>query len=208
MASGVFGIPISVETLRATGEYNEPISQNDVADYAMKMINAGGKDIDAQNFVDKLKERYGDGISAKCLIYNATGTTLSFVTYKDWHGHIYDTPYPSQIQNGQWGAFLHVHPTFTSGSSAAVVYRSKVPSGGSSCDWLFSWGIPYVGDNGVYTEIREEGHFPKHWDYIYNKKVENASRSSTDGRYGYVSRTEIGEGTTVNVRGVFQLPYY
>jgi hypothetical protein len=60
----------------------------------------------------------------------------------------------------------------------------------------------------VYTEISEEGHFPKHWDYIYNNKVEKASRSSTDSRYGYVSWTEIGEGTTVNVRGVFQLPYY
>jgi protein-disulfide isomerase len=58
MASGVFGIPISVETLRATGEYNEPITQNDVADYAMKMINAGAKDIDAQNFVDNLKKRF------------------------------------------------------------------------------------------------------------------------------------------------------
>ncbi|CAN6356743.1 unnamed protein product [Urochloa humidicola] len=40
MASGVFGAPISEETVRATGEYKEPITQKDVADYAMKMMNA------------------------------------------------------------------------------------------------------------------------------------------------------------------------
>uniref|UniRef100_A0ACD6AB02 Uncharacterized protein n=1 Tax=Avena sativa TaxID=4498 RepID=A0ACD6AB02_AVESA len=203
MASGVFGTPISEETVRATGEYKEPITLKDVADYAMKMINAGGKDNEAQKFVDNLKDRYGNGISAKCLIYNATGKTLSFVTYKDWYGHIYDTPYPSDIQNGQWGAFLHVHPTAAMyGSFGAVVYRSA-----GMCDWLFSWSIPYIGDNGVYTEIREEGHFPNYWDYIYEKKLQNAGRSSTDNNYEHVSKVEIGEGTTVNARAVFQLPY-
>uniref|UniRef100_A0A453GY59 Uncharacterized protein n=1 Tax=Aegilops tauschii subsp. strangulata TaxID=200361 RepID=A0A453GY59_AEGTS len=58
MASGVFGTPISEKTVLATGEYKEPITQKDVADYTMKMINAGGKDINAQTFVDNLKERF------------------------------------------------------------------------------------------------------------------------------------------------------
>lgn len=58
MASGVFGTPISKETLLATGEYKEPITQKDVADYAMKMINAGGKDTNAQKFVDNLKDGF------------------------------------------------------------------------------------------------------------------------------------------------------
>jgi len=152
--------------------------------------------------------RYGNGISAKCLIYNATGTTLNFVTYNDWHGHIYDTPYPAEIQNGQWGAYLHVHPSGSiPGSAGAVVYRTQVPSSTSSCDWLFCWSIPFVGSNGVYTEIREEGHFPKHWDYIQNVKLDNSGRSSTDSGYGYVSETQIGEGTTIDARAVFKLPY-
>ncbi|CAL5017623.1 unnamed protein product [Urochloa decumbens] len=207
MASGVFGTPISESSVILSQEYKEPITQKDIADYTMKMINAGGKDAEAQKFVDNLKHRYDDGISAKCLIYNATGTTLNLATYNDWYGHIYDTPYPAVIQNGQWGAFLHVHPTWFAGSAGAVVYRSNIPSSTSMCDWLFSWSIPYVGDNGVYTEIREEGHFPNHWDYIYHEKLEKSGRSSTDYRYGYVSKIEIGEGTTVNVRGIFQLPY-
>lgn len=58
MASGVFGLPISEETVRATGEYKEPITQREVADYAMKMINANDKDVNAQKFVDNLKDRF------------------------------------------------------------------------------------------------------------------------------------------------------
>ncbi|KAI5001296.1 hypothetical protein ZWY2020_025946 [Hordeum vulgare] len=198
----------------------------------MKMINAGGKDVNAQKFVDNLKERYGNGIAVKCLLYNATGATLNFAKYNDWHGHIYDTPYPSDIQNGQWGAFLHVHPSgAAAGSAGAVVYRSKIPSSSSSCDWLFSWTVPYIGGNGVYTEIREEGHYPSvgswdyiynvyteireeghypsvgSWDYIYNVKLKNSSVTSTDSNYGYVSKADIGEGTTMNARGVFEFPY-
>jgi hypothetical protein len=99
--------------------------------------------------------RYGNGISTKCLIYNATGATLDYITYNDWHGHIFETPYPSQIQNGQWGAFLHVHPKAAAkGSAGAVVYRTKRPSGSDSCDWLFCWSIPYIGDNSVSTILR------------------------------------------------------
>ncbi|CAL5093512.1 unnamed protein product [Urochloa decumbens] len=205
MASGVFGTPITVETLQAIG-LTAP-TQKDVADYAMKMMNAGGKDTNAQNFVDNLKKKCGDAYSTECLIYNATGTTLYLDTYHDWHGHIYTSPYPPVIQNGQWGAYLHVCG-FLVGSAGAVVYRSKVPSGGDLCDWLFSWSIPLIGDNGVYTEIREEGHFPKYWNYIYHNKLEKSGRCSSDKQYGYFSSTEIGEGTTATACAIFRLPYY
>jgi len=58
----------------------------------------------------------------------------------------------------------------------------------------------------VYTEIRDEGHFSKHWDYIYHERLEKADRNSSDNGYGYRSKTEIGEGTTVNARATFELP--
>uniref|UniRef100_A0A8R7V9X7 Uncharacterized protein n=1 Tax=Triticum urartu TaxID=4572 RepID=A0A8R7V9X7_TRIUA len=155
--------------------------------------------------------RYGNGISVKCLIYNATGATLSLATYSDWHGHIYDTPYPSDIQNGQWGAFLHVHPRgAAAGSAGAVVYRTKLPSGDDgSCDWLFSNGVNTACIHTAYTEIREEDHYPSvgSWDFIYNEKLENSNANSTDDNYGYVSKTDIGEGSTMNAPGVFQFPY-
>uniref|UniRef100_A0ACD5VKA7 Uncharacterized protein n=1 Tax=Avena sativa TaxID=4498 RepID=A0ACD5VKA7_AVESA len=168
----------------------------------MKMINASGKDLDAQKFVDNLKDRYGNGISTKCLIYNATGKTLSLQTYNDWTGHIYDSPYPSDILNGQWGAFLHVHPAGSLvGSFGAVVYRIT-----GVCDLMFGWGIPYIGDNAVHTEIQEEGFFPLYnrWGYV-KTMLETQGYTSTDNRYGYVSKAEIGEGTSVNARAVFQL---
>ncbi|CAL4898249.1 unnamed protein product [Urochloa decumbens] len=208
MAAGVFGIPITRDTLIATGDYDDP-TQEDIAGYAMMMINSNGSDIEAQQFVDNLKERYGNGISTKCLIYNATGITLNFADYHDWRGHVYETPYPSVIQNGQWGAFLHVKPGGAArGSIGAVVYRSKRPNGSrDSCDWMFSWMIPFTGDNTVYTEIREQGHFPRYWDYIYDAKLTKSSRNSTDWNYGYLSTTTIGEATTANARAIFQLPH-
>lgn len=67
MASGVFGTTISEETVRATGLYKEPITQKDVADYAMKMINGGGRDADAQRFLDNLKDRFVYGLRRKVL---------------------------------------------------------------------------------------------------------------------------------------------
>lgn len=61
----------------------------------------------------------------------------------------------------------------------------------------------------MYTEIREEGHYPSvgSWDYIYNVKLKNSSVTSIDSNYGYVSKADIGEGTTMNARGVFEFPY-
>ena len=66
MAS-VFGVPISVDTLKATALYEEPITQKDLADYAMMMMN-DGRDAEAREFLDKLKERFVYGLSSCCNI--------------------------------------------------------------------------------------------------------------------------------------------
>ena len=51
------------------------------------------------------------------------GGRLDFVP----SGHIGASPYPQQINYGQWGAYLHVHSNGAAvGSSAAVVYRGKM----------------------------------------------------------------------------------
>lgn len=55
--------------------------------------------------------------------------------------------------------------------------------------------------------MRVEGHFPEHWNYISHSKLENSGRTSTDDGYGYRPKTDIGEGTTVNVRAIFDLPH-
>ncbi|KAF3447787.1 hypothetical protein FNV43_RR08491 [Rhamnella rubrinervis] len=149
-----------------------------------------------QNFVHNLKQRYGSGISSLCMIFNATGRSLTYVGNKDWNGQIYESPYPSLLQNGQWGAFLHTRPKVSlRGSQGAVVYRGQNNAGVPS-DWMLAWSIPRIGHNSVsraylavvrlnvahvmennvgqftrtgiaYTEIRKAHHYEAdHWAYI------------------------------------------
>lgn len=103
----------------------------------MDMIDADGKEFNAETFLRNLKSRFGYGVSTLCLIYNATGGTLKHVCNKNWEGHIGESPYPSKIENGQWGAFLHVHDAGAStGSVAATVYRSESADGAV---WVMAW---------------------------------------------------------------------
>lgn len=75
-----------------------------------------------------------------------------FVTDHSWHGHIGPGPYPTRIENGQWGGFLHVKTSGTAtGSSAAVVYRG-VNNNDQHCDWMAAWSNPWnrsTSDNTV-----------------------------------------------------------
>ncbi|BFG21422.1 hypothetical protein CerSpe_076960 [Prunus speciosa] len=61
------------------------------------MKNVGDKDLNAITFVENLKQQHGDGISTRCLIYNATGETLTYAISKDWCGQIGPSPYPALI---------------------------------------------------------------------------------------------------------------
>ena len=102
--------------------------------------------------MEGLKKQWGTGVSTLCLIYNATGDPIDFVTDHSWHGHIGPGPYPTRIENGQWGGFLHVKTSGTAtGSSAAVVYRG-VNNNDQHCDWMAAWSNPWnrsTSDNTV-----------------------------------------------------------
>lgn len=77
------------------------------AHVALNMKNAEEKHVIARNYVERKKANWGTGISTLCLVYNATGDTITRVPGHDWYGHIEDQ-YPEEIANGQWGGFLHV----------------------------------------------------------------------------------------------------
>ncbi|XP_010920412.2 23 kDa jasmonate-induced protein [Elaeis guineensis] len=211
MASNVFGNPITDQTLRGLPEYKDKpvITATDRATVALNMKNAGNKDVNARKFVENLKERYGNGVSTLCLVYNATGGTLNFVLSHDWHGHIGESPYPQQIDNGQWGAYLHVHTSGAAvGSSAAVVYRGK-NEGGTTCDWMFGWSNPWNrwgNDNTVYTEIREYRHYEDndHWNYIQDK-VEGSGLTHSDTWNGCVSTVATGSSTSPILQAILTL---
>lgn len=142
--ANVFGIPITDETLREMPEYiNRQITQTDRAHVALNKINEDNRYSNALGCVNQLKEDFGDGVSTLCVIYNATGDTLTLVTSHDYNGHVYTSPYPEQIANGQWGAFLHVKTTAAmAGSVGAVVYRGKNQNG-DVCDWMLGWSSPW-----------------------------------------------------------------
>ncbi|KAF3447939.1 hypothetical protein FNV43_RR08646 [Rhamnella rubrinervis] len=149
MAGNVFGNPVTDDIVRLIYPGENEITPKLKAKVAFQYINADGRDVNCKNFVHNLKQRYGSGISSLCMIFNATGSTLTYVSNKDWHGQIYESPYPSLIQNGQWGAFLHTRPKVSlEGSEGAVVYRGKNNAGVQS-DWMLAWSIPRNGHNSV-----------------------------------------------------------
>ncbi|XP_060674519.1 23 kDa jasmonate-induced protein-like [Ziziphus jujuba] len=206
MGSNVFGNPITTATLEAMPEYiGKVITRTDRAHVALNMKNAEGKDVNARKFVENLKERYGNGVSTLCLIYNATGDTLKHVGYHDWRGHIGESPYPNEIANGQWGAYLHVKTSgAATGSIAATVYRGKNEAG-KDCDWMLSWYNPWSGKNRVYTEIREGHHYEEdHWDYIYNI-LSNKELSYTETWNGCISTVTTGVSTSPIFEGIMKL---
>ncbi|XP_048327259.2 23 kDa jasmonate-induced protein-like [Ziziphus jujuba] len=204
MAGNVFGNPITDDDVKILYPNVTEITPKLRADVAFRNISTNGRDQNAKNFVKNLKERYGNGISALCMIFNATGGTLTYSGNKDWHGHVYESPYPAKIQNGQWGAFLHVHPSWFAGSEAAVIYRGY-NNDGTLCDWMLSWGIPYIGDNHAYTEIREGRHYETdHWDYIKGL-LESQSTKHEDTWNGCYSIVTIGEGTSPEYVGIMSL---
>ncbi|KAK1309868.1 hypothetical protein QJS10_CPA08g00129 [Acorus calamus] len=137
MAYNVFGNPITNSTLEGMPEYNgKTITRTDRAHVALNMKNAADKDVNARQYVENLKARWGNGVSTLCLLYNATGDTVTFVTSHDWHGHIGPGPYPTAMANGQWGAFLHVKTSgAATGSSAAVVYHGMNGAGKGVIGW-------------------------------------------------------------------------
>ncbi|XP_052183559.1 23 kDa jasmonate-induced protein-like [Diospyros lotus] len=164
MAYNVFGNPITNTTLRGLPEYCEKqtITRTDKAHVALNGKKEGVKYENARQHVQKLKEEWGVGVSTLCLIYNATGGPVYYVTSHNYLGHIGPAPYPQMIANGQWAAFFHVKTTGElSGSTAAVVYRGKNEAG-QECDWMLGWSNPYDTNkwkNMVYTEIKEANHF-------------------------------------------------
>ncbi|KAK1295885.1 hypothetical protein QJS10_CPB15g02099 [Acorus calamus] len=209
MAYNVFGNPITNSTLEGMPEYNgKTITRKDRAHVALNMKNAADKDVNARQYVENLKARWGTGVSTLCLLYNATGDTVTFVTSHDWHGHIGPAPYPTEIANGQWGGFLHVKTSGTAtGSSAAVVYHGK-NGAGNGCDWMASWSNPWdrnLYDNTAYTEIREAGHFDNTVWGVVSDKLYSSSLQHTDKWNGCLSSVTTGSDTSPIYEGIFTL---
>nr|XP_043613809.1 23 kDa jasmonate-induced protein-like [Erigeron canadensis] len=195
-AKNIFGEPIRSKAMLEKGL--NPTRENK-AQVAYKLMNQGNKYDIALRFVRGLKAQWGNGITALCLLYNATGETLTYTTSRNWFGDIGPSPYPAVILNGQWGAYLHTKtPKVPSGSVAAVVYRGKY-SDNAFCDYMITWSIPwqrFTQDNAAYCEINQVGHFDGAvWEAIYRKTPLAGRESSAEWKDCY-TRVKIESDTS------------
>ncbi|KAK8488584.1 hypothetical protein V6N13_027536 [Hibiscus sabdariffa] len=176
----VFGEPITGEVLMTVSEYANK-ARMDRSVVSMHWINRDRKKDNVTEYVRSSKAEWGTGVSTLCRVYNGTGECLTFHRSHDWLGHISET-YPSVIENGQWGGFLHAKPTGEAkGSEAAVVYRGKNKNG-EDTDWMLCWDNPWNRlqyDNKAYAEINKAGYFDNiDWTTI-ESSMEGGGRQHT-----------------------------
>ncbi|KAH7515030.1 hypothetical protein FEM48_Zijuj11G0152900 [Ziziphus jujuba var. spinosa] len=180
------------------------ITATDRAYEALIMKSADDKDVNARKFVESLKPKYSAVVvTTACLIYNATGNRLTYVGSHDWQGHTGVSPYPLVLENGQWGAFLHVHniPSFT-GSIGATIYHGQDENGDAS-DWMLAWYNPWdraLDHNRVCTEIRVADHYKGiNWSSIYDYKLSKFYQYSNDMWNGCYSSVITGYSDVIDV---------
>lgn len=160
MHGNVFGEPITEATLMEMPQYTgRMVTRRNLAQVALDRKNFAGKDAEAVKCAEELKNKWGRGTATMCLLYNATGGTITLSDHHDWYGHVASTPYPAELANGQWGVFLHVRPTLLAqGSVGAVMYRGR-NSDESICYWIMAWNNPWnrlSDDNQVAARTRDE----------------------------------------------------
>ncbi|KAH7515040.1 hypothetical protein FEM48_Zijuj11G0153900 [Ziziphus jujuba var. spinosa] len=172
MALNVFSNPIRNQTLKAMPNYQdkEVITAVDRAYVALMMKDVDNKSENARKFVEGLKPKYG---------------------------HIGDSPYPLLLENGQWGAFLHVQGSQYHGSFAVTIYCCQ-DENGDGFDWILSWYNPRndtrSSNNGVCTEIHEADQFKGiNWSSIHD----NVWGKLTNADHHYSSATLNGCYSTV-----------
>ncbi|KAF3447790.1 hypothetical protein FNV43_RR08494 [Rhamnella rubrinervis] len=150
-------------------------------------------DVNCKTFVHNLKQRYGSGISSLCMIFNATGSTLTYVSNKDWHGQIYESPYPSLIQNGQWK------------DQKALLYIAERTMLEFNLTGCLLGVFPVLVIIVYIHEIREVHHYETdHWGYI--KGLLESKPTNYIGTWsGCYSAVTIGRSTSPEYVGIMSL---
>ncbi|ONK81213.1 uncharacterized protein A4U43_C01F26580 [Asparagus officinalis] len=211
METKAFGTAVTDETLKAMSQYsNKTITRFHRGHEALKLMYADGKEVAPLKYVKELRPTFGDKAATICMVYNATGDPLEYVTHHNWSGDLQgSTVYPEKIANGQWATFIHASSTVAIGtsSSGAVVYRGKNKAGADG-DWMFSWNHTFSTLNGhtAYTEIREAGHFQgkELWEKLEQLTLGSKAESSDD-RNGLLAKVYIQSDAVAIYRAVLFL---
>ncbi|MEH1865089.1 MAG: hypothetical protein V7K69_08770 [Nostoc sp.] len=158
------GKTITEATIKVT--YKEELEKNPeklyeyLAKEGLNQVSQGQFIEDAVKTVNGLKSNYGNGISTKICIFNATGQKLKNLLEGSWHGKWYDG-FDTEIENGQCSSILHVHNSGgLAGSSGYLVYQIE----NLNLNVFIGWDTPYsaaFSSNTFRVEIRENKHW---WD--------------------------------------------
>lgn len=197
MAS-LFGDVVDDNMLEKMPKYEgKTITKEDRAQEARNLIDADNKNNMAISYLRTLKDKYRNVASTLCVVYNSTGNSLILVTSYDWHGHIGDAPYPMEIGNGQWAAFIHTHDdNEATGSVAGVVYRA-INKDGLNKDCLVAWSTPWslIQSNSAYCEVGNVSYFNRVWDDT-ERILEESSYYSNTASDGCQIDARIERGTS------------
>ncbi|ONI22248.1 hypothetical protein PRUPE_2G116900 [Prunus persica] len=198
------------------------------------MKNAGDKDLNAVTFVENLKQQHGDGISTRCLIYNATGETLTYAITRTGVDKLDPPPTLHSLQTGSGVPFCNVQKLGKpEGSVATVVYKGTNKDGqvhGRLLAWsnnrvAYKNTVDYFrfrsyslsnyrsmlpwSNNGiaVFTESRTATHYLDNVDWIpliYNY-VNKSGIYKSETWGGCFSTISTGSGTSPVVEAIFML---
>lgn len=83
MAYNVFGNPETDAMVRLIYPEKKVTTHKDRVAAAFQFKKAESKDVNMKKFVHNVKERYGNGISTLCMIYNAMVGTLTYARDND-----------------------------------------------------------------------------------------------------------------------------
>jgi len=153
------GTTITEDTIKALYEDPEKTNPEKLYEYLAKeglsRVSQSSFRDDVISSVNGLKKNYGNGISTKICILNATGQELKKLHEGSWHGR-WHVGFDPSISNGQGSSILHVHSdSAAKGSSGYLVYRIQ----NLKLDVFIGWYTPYSGRNTFIVEIREENHW-------------------------------------------------
>ncbi|KAG6379409.1 hypothetical protein JVT61DRAFT_11877 [Boletus reticuloceps] len=70
---------------------------------------------------------HGAVISTLCRFYTASGDRIKVHFDYSWRSHFFKDAPATTVENGQWTAFLHVHPSGSAKGNCGAVAASGLP---------------------------------------------------------------------------------
>lgn len=151
---------------------------------------------DVQGTANAYIKEIDQNIVTAVMIYNATGTTLSFRSTSDSSGEIWKYPYDTLIQNGQWSVFLHKSATgAATGSIALLAYN--IEDHNNTPVAVLGWNVPETGDNSAWGDCWNSTGFAREpWSKLFDDLDNGGLTGNGNGTSGngYSVPYSIGTG--------------